>query len=132
MKAYYIDHRRGMMNEEELAIFTSLLEQEGLYDAHCGRLYCLIRRPEGVLLEREFLHLWTDRQNAEAFARKLPQGSPGIWRIFEADLIPVYQFLALDRLGLPPRPRVVDIKPEVYSDSFGKDNLRLFVILGDD
>jgi hypothetical protein len=132
MKLYYVDHRRGAMNEDELALFTSLLRQEGLYDENRGRLYCLLRRPEGVLLEKEFLHLWTDRKDAEAFARKIPQRSPGIWRVFEDDIIPVYQFLALDRLGLPERPRVVDIKPQVYVDSFGKDNLNLWVILADD
>jgi hypothetical protein len=132
MKLYYVDHRRGMMNEEERAQFTSLLQQEGLYDENRGPLYCLLRRPEGVLLETEFLHLWTNRKDAEAFARKIPQRSPGIWRVFEDDIIPAYQFLALERLGLPERPRVVDIKPELSTDSFGKDYLRLWVILGDD
>jgi hypothetical protein len=120
------------MNEEERGLFSSLLEQEGLYDESRGPLYCLLRRPEGVLLEKEFLHLWTERTDAEAFARKIPQRSPGIWRVFEDDIIPVSRFLALDRLGLPERPRVVDIKPQVYVDSFGKDNLNLWVILADD
>ncbi len=120
------------MNEEERAQFLSILKQEGLYDESQGSLYCLIPRPEGVLLEKDFLHLWADRKEAEAFARKIPQRSPGIWRVFEEDIIPVYQFLDLDRLGLPERPKVLDIKPELYIDSFGKDNLRLFVILDDD
>ncbi len=132
MKRYYVDHRRGAMNEEERAQFTSLLKQEGLYDESRGPLYCLIPRPDGVLLEKDFLHLWEDRKEAEAFARKIPQRSPGIWRVFEENVVPVYQFLAFDRLGLPERPRVVDIKPEVFNDQFGRDNLHLFVILGDD
>ena len=132
MKRYHVDHRRGMMNEEERAQFSSLLKQEGLYDESRGPLHCLVRRPEGVLLERDFLYLWEDRKEAEAFARRIPQRSPGIWRVFEEDVIPLYQFLDRDRLGLPERPRVVDIKPEIYSDSFGRDNLHLFVILADD
>jgi hypothetical protein len=111
---------------------VSLLKQEGLYDESRGSRYCLVPRPEGILLEKEFFHFWEDRKDAEAFARKIPQRSPGIWRVFEEDIIPVYQFLEFDRLGLPERPRVLDIKPELYIDSFGRDNLRLSVILADD
>ncbi len=71
-------------------------------------------------------------QRSQGIRAKLPQRSPGIWRVFEEDIVPVYQFFDRDRLGLPERPRVVDIKPEVYSGPYGKDNLRLFVILADD
>jgi hypothetical protein len=132
MKRYYVDHRSGMTTDEEFLQISSLLAQEGLYDESRGRLYCLVRRPEGVLMEKEFLYLWKDRADAEAFAQKIPHRTPGIWRVFEEDVIPVYEFLDLKCLGLPERPRVVGIKSELYTDSLGEENLRLWVILADD
>lgn len=41
------------------------------------------------------------------------------------------EVLRLDKLELPQRPRVVDVKYEEYEDSTGDDSLQVYAILDD-
>lgn len=40
--------------------------------------------------------------------------------------------LRLERLGLPERPRIAEVRAEPHVDSAGEDAIRVWVILGDE
>ncbi len=111
----------------------SALRGGGLLDPGGKRLTCLVRRADGRLDQRDFLYLWEDREDAKEFARKLNQThSARRWSVFEIDVIPLHEILDPRDLELPPLPKVVDIKTELFVSSTGADALRVWVILDDD
>jgi hypothetical protein len=131
MKKFYINHYTGMTKDSEFQVLLSALEEAGLYDERRGRQYCLMRRPDGGYEERRFLYLWDDRAEAEEFLSGLRKRGHRAWRVFEADVIPVYELLDPRALELPDCPVVVRIEPAPFTDSLGEYALRVWVILAD-
>lgn len=133
MKNYYLQHSTGMTTDHEFEELASALRAEGLLNSDGKRLHCLIKRADGSLTEGEFLHLWDDPEDAREFAKRVHLSQPGRrWSVFEVDLIPLYEILDLRNLKLPERPKVLDVRSELFLSSIGSDALRVWVILDDD
>ncbi len=90
MKRYYVNHSSGMTYDHEFVEILELLQEEGLFDERRGRVCCQVRVTDTTLEERQYLYLWADRTEAEAFLDRLRQPNGGDWRVFEVDVVEMY------------------------------------------
>ena len=64
-----------------------LLREEGLFDERRGRVCCQVRVTDKTLEDNQYLYLWADRTEAEAFLERLRKRHEGDWRVFEVDVV---------------------------------------------
>jgi hypothetical protein len=133
MKRFYVDHISGMTSDAEFVKIRDKLLEEGLIDPEEGREYRRVRRRDGRVTEQAFLHLWTKREEAEAFLNHLCNGdSSPRWKLFEVEVEgSIDEILDLQNLPLPGSPKVISITHEPYLDSLGEEAIQVWITIED-
>lgn len=87
MKRHYVNHTSRVTYDHQFVEILDLLREEGLFDEHRGRACCQVRVTDKTLEERQYLYLWADRTEAEAFLDRLRQRNGRDWRVFEVEVV---------------------------------------------
>ncbi len=122
-----------MATDSEFAEIRDRIIEENLFDPGRGRDHRKVRWPDGRITDQAFLHLWDDRDEAEAFVSRLRKGQADRrWKVFEVDVEgTIDEILDPRHLPLPEAPKVVAIRVEPDLDQFGREALQIWVILDD-
>ena len=132
MKRYYVTHCSGMTTDSEFVEIRDRLLDEGLIDPDSGRNERRVRWSDGRTTDKQFLHLWADRGDAEAFLSLLKRDeNDRRWKVFVVDVEgTIEEILEPTNLRLPIPP-IIAVRNERFTDVDGEDALQIWVILDD-
>ena len=131
MKRYYVNHVSNLTRDSEFREIRDQLVKENRIDQPDDRTTVVVRAWSGEVVQRSFLYLFKDYDEAEAFCDRLKtRPDDPRWAVFEIDMIgPISQILSVEELDLPPWPKVRKILAKDYIDHLGDDALMIEVAL---